>query len=438
MPLLPTREALNNLFVYTLFIFSSFSIAGTEASIVLLYLLGIYGLLKTRSWPRMENPLLWMILLFTAFTVVNGMLGEYGIDPWESLRSNWRLMLPFVLIPLLEQVDEKKLLMFFFSFLALFALYGFIQYFTGVDWLRPEEASLATPYLAAGEESGVFHAKGNYSHHLTFGGVMLICSAMSLSLVFCRDWWMGDRLFYILTSGLIMISAVASLGRSIWLGLVVVLFVLLVRISPRLMLGAAILFALLVGYLFMQYGSGSLSESRLETRLDIVRHRLLSGFNMNANRDRLLMWEGAVEGIQDHFWLGIGHAMDAEVMESYRERITAETGHRFTNPASAGVHNIYLQTWLNYGLTGLAAYLGIWIVFFSQALSGLKSTEPYDFSNCILWGVVAGLTGFMTAGIFENNFRDAEVQTILLMGISLVHCQIRKAQRPAMKRFRFN
>ena len=113
MPLLPTREALNNLFVYTLCIFSSFSIAGTEASIVLLYLLGIYGLIKTRSWPRMENPLLWIIFLFTAFTVVNGMLGEYGIDPWESLRSNWRLLLPFVLIPLLEQVDEKKLLIFF-------------------------------------------------------------------------------------------------------------------------------------------------------------------------------------------------------------------------------------------------------------------------------------------------------------------------------------
>ena len=188
----------------------------------------------------------------------------------------------------------------------------------------------------------------------------------------------------------------------------------------------------------MQYGSGVLSESRLETRLDIVRHRLLSGFNMNANRDRLLMWEGAVEGIQDHFWLGIGHAMDAEVMESYRKRITAETGHSFTNPASAGVHNIYLQTWLNYGLTGLAAYLGIWIVFFSQAYSGLRSTEPYDFSNCILWGVVAGLTGFIIAGIFENNFRDAEVQTILLMGIGLVHYQIRKARRPAMKRFRFN
>ena len=112
MPLQLTREVLNNLFVYTLFIFSSFSIAGTEASIVLLYLLGIYGLLKTRSWPRMENPLLWMILLFTTFTVVNGLLGEYRTDPWESLRSNWRLMLPFVLIPLLKQVDEKKLLMF--------------------------------------------------------------------------------------------------------------------------------------------------------------------------------------------------------------------------------------------------------------------------------------------------------------------------------------
>ena len=37
-------------------------------------------------------------------------------------------------------------------------------------------------------------------------------------------------------------------------------------------------------------------------------------------------------------------------MEAYRKKITDETGHRFNNSASVGVHNIYLQTWLNFGI----------------------------------------------------------------------------------------
>ena len=78
------------------------------------------------------------------------------------------------------------------------------------------------------------------------------------------------------------------------------------------------------------------------------------------------MWKSSWQGIQDHFWLGIGFEKDAEVMEAYRKKITDETGHRFTNSASAGVRNIFLQTWLNYGIFGFVSFLGIWIVFFSS------------------------------------------------------------------------
>ena len=43
----------------------------------------------------------------------------------------------------------------------------------------------------------------------------------------------------------------------------------------------------------------------------------------------------------------------AEIMPFYREQISKRTGHRFNNRASTGIHNIYLQTWVNYGLFGL-------------------------------------------------------------------------------------
>jgi len=142
---------------------------------------------------------------------------------------------------------------------------------------------------------------------------------------------------------------------------------------------------------------------------------------LKANQDRILMWEAGIAAIKDHFWLGIGYNNDAEVMPVYRQLITERTGHRFYNNASTGVHNIYLQTWINYGLIGFLAYLSILFIFLGQSISTLFQTTRFSYENSILWGSIAGVCGFMVAGFFENNFRDGEVQAMLLilMGLSL-------------------
>ena len=196
------------------------------------------------------------------------------------------------------------------------------------------------------------------------------------------------------------------------------------------MLALTLLVGISAIYLFVGFESGNLETGKPETRLEMVQHRLASGFSMKSNQDRLLMWESAWQGIQDHFWLGIGYGKDSEVMETYRKKIRDETGHRFTNSASAGVHNIFLQTWLNYGIFGFASFLGIWIVFFQKLIQGLKKTVRFDYGNCILWGAISGIGGFLTAGFFENNFRDGEVQTAALLLISLALFQLEKQSSP--------
>ena len=417
-------------FTYTLFISSTFTIAGQDASIVFLYLLGIYSLIRQRKWPDMSHPLLWMFLLFTAISLVSGIFNQYEVDTLMNLRNNWRFVFPFVLLTAMYQVDEKNLLKTYYGFWLFIAFYGIVQFFTGVDWFRPEESSLSTPYMGSGDGFGIFHAKGNFTHHLTFGGSMLLCSSLAASFVFLKglDWKIRSLMFFAV--GLLWISALASLGRSIWIGLMVSLIILLVRISPKLMLALTLLVGISAIYLFVGFESGNLKTAKPETRLEMVQHRLASGFSMKSNQDRLLMWKSAWQGIQDHFWLGIGFEKDAEVMEAYRKKISNETGHRFTNSASAGVHNIFLQTWLNYGIFGFVSFLGIWIVFFQQLIQGLKKTVRFDYGNCILWGAISGIGGFLTAGFFENNFRDGEVQTAALLLISLALFELKKQSSP--------
>ena len=412
----------NRVFLYLLFIFSTFSIAGTEASIAILFLITLVHLLWERRLSQLENPFLWAILFFMASAVFSGLLNAYETEHLMALRTNWRLLLPVLLAVILADVDEDRLLWVFFGFVMLIAVYGIIQYFTGADWLRPADQSFATPFLSgANGENTVFHGKGNFTHHLTYGGFLLLCFPLLASLIFCSDWNPFTRLFAGAITILVLLAIGASLGRSIWLGTAVAVTILLFRLSPKIML--AITIVVLAGgtYLYTQFSVPSFESRTPTNRLEVIQQRLISGFMLKANQDRILMWEAGIAAIKDHFWLGIGYNNDAEVMPVYRELITERTGHRFYNSASTGVHNIYLQTWINYGLIGFLAYLSILFIFLGQSISTLFQTTRFSYENSILWGSIAGVCGFMVAGFFENNFRDGEVQVMLLilMGLSL-------------------
>ena len=412
----------NRVFLYLLFIFSTFSIAGTDAAISMLFLITLLHWFWERSLSQLENPLLWAILFFMATAIFSGLLNAYETEHLMALRTNWRLLLPLLLAVILSDVDEDRLLWVFFGFVMLIAIYGIIQYFTGVDWLRPEHESFATPYLSGTNgENSVYHGKGNFSHHLTYGGFLLLCFPLLASLVFCKDWNPFSRLFAAAITILVLLAIGSSLGRSIWLGTAVAGTILLFRLAPKIMLALTLVVIAGGAYLFTQFSEPSFEIRTPTNRVEVIQQRFISGFMIKANQDRILMWEAGIAAIKDHFWLGIGYNNDAKVMPKYRELIKKRTGHRFNNNAATGVHNIYLQTWINYGLLSFLGYLSILFIFLGQSIRTLFQTTRFSYENSILWGAIAGVCGFMVAGFFENNFRDGEVQAMLLilMGLGL-------------------
>ena len=122
-----------------------------------------------------------------SISVFSGLLNEYETEHLLALRTNWRLLLPLLLAIILGDLDEERLLHVFFIFVMLIAVYGIIQFFSGADWFRPDSHSFTTPYNAGNSERNiVFHGKGNFSHHLTYGGYLLLCFSILSSLVFCK------------------------------------------------------------------------------------------------------------------------------------------------------------------------------------------------------------------------------------------------------------
>ena len=446
---LSQSENWNRFFLYTLVIGSTFSIAATEVSINMLYLIGLGQLIWRRQLPDLRDGMLQVILVYMAIAILASWLAGYGADLLMALRTHWRLLLPFVLAGVLAEANEERVLQVFAVFLLIIAVYGIVQFFTGAEWFRLNTGNTVSLYYQQGEVAR-YHAEGNFSHHLTFGGMLLPCFALFTALTLCQEWSAGVRILAAGLALLLMGALVATLGRSTWLGMGMVLFVLGFWRFPKTTLLVGLLFAGLLAFFLPKLVSGTGVELANKEALELAAEptcgfldealrsfaaaqeallrRAGSMISLEQNRDRLFMWESAVAAIKDHPWWGIGYDMDATVMPAYREPFE-QNGHTFMNGSSAGVHNIYLQTWLNYGLFGLLAYLSIWVAFFLKSLRTSRRTRRFGYENAVLWGVMAGAAGLMVAGIFENNFRDGEVQTSLLMLMGLSLRQMHKAEK---------
>ncbi len=430
-PLTPSqRQWWQRLFTYTLFIGSTFTIAGDEASIILLMVLALAELWRAgpAAWQGLPAWLVAPFLLLPGVALVSAALNPDFLTTLDHLRHHYRLFLPFALLPALAWVDLRRLLRVYVVCLGLMAIYGAIQFRYGVDWFRPEGQKLITPYLG-----GIaFNAKGNFTHHLTYAGFMLINVPFLASLAVSetgrmRGWWAAG-------AALAAVATVLSLGRSGWFGMVVgVLILTAIRVPRRwglaVLLGGAVGIVLLVTLL---------SDGWLRQRFEspaappIVRRLVRTGLTQDV--DRLRLWEAGWLAFWAKPLLGHGWGNQDPALEPYRQQVSAlHGGYAFMVKASAGLHNIYLQMAFAVGILGLAAYLSLWAVVFVWCAQGIARAGPaLGFERALLQGVAAGLAGSMAAGWFENNFLDGEVHTLImmLMGVALyAGLRIRRAPR---------
>ena len=398
----------NQYVFYFLVMVSTFSIAASEFAIILLYLVHVKDFFQKIQKSRIQFEF-YFFLIFIATVLISSLVNPYEQNPLESLRSHYRLFLPFVLYFAIRSADMMLAFRYFFGALGIVACYGIVQYFTGWDLFRSAENSVSAPYLdpATHLPTGFFHGKGNYTHHLTFAGVLLLSLPLALNLCLEKFLKLKDRLFYLGITIVLFGGLLASLSRGAWLGFAIGSCCLIYRIKKRVLISLVLCSALLLTVL-------SFSESVHD--FAIVK-RLKSGFDLSANMDRLLMWKSSWLAIQDHFWFGIGYDNDSHVMESYRQKVVQDTPHSFYNATSAGVHNIYLQTFLNMGVVGFTAYLLLWGVILSLPFREVPNVPEV---RARVFGIVAGIVSFLVAGFFENNFRDGEVQIVALVMVAII------------------
>lgn len=344
--------------------------------------------------------------------ILSSLLSDKPMVSFSYFRNFWRLGLPFLVFFSLKKRDHQRFIYILMFVSSIVGIYATLQFFTGLDYFRSE--SLRNEYIPSGK---TWQAVGFFSHHLTYGGVSLLLFTLFVPSVMDRDLPWKRRLLFVVASICNLLGVLFSMGRSIWLGLIAglgIIFLLKLKLKGYI----AILILLSIGFgIYSQVSDDSKRWFYRETTIG----RRIGSFTAKANIDRLLMWKATLNAIRDNPILGFGPKR-AELLQPYYDKIAKKEKHTFQHPASVGVHNIYLQNWIDFGIVGLIGYLAWWLILIGEIIHVLKKyPDNRDNTKSLLTGICAGLIAIMIAGIFENNFRDGEVQTVILtlMGLSL-------------------
>lgn len=404
-------EKWKNSFLLLFFFAIPFSIAAGELATFGLYVTTLLLLWKKRlRWRNV--PILYGWGCFFLGVVLSTIYSEEVTTSLGYYRYFWRFALPFVIYFNLADQKIDRYIKVLCVPAVLISLYSTVQFFTGLDVLRPpSQQAEYEQYIGS-----TWQAVGAFSHHLTLGGVLLLIFPIFLSPLFSKGFSFSEKWVYGLASAVIYTASFLTFGRSIWLGGILALGVLLFFWKPKFTLLVGCLGILGLGGILWQW-DGEVDESKENA----LAYRITSGLSMTKNQDRLNMWTVGWKSVQKNPWFGVGPGMNHKLQPHY-DQVAKEKNHTFQHSAETGVHNIYLQTWINFGGVGFLGYLLWWGgIFYAGGKLWRKKESKDSREYAYVLGILAGFSGLLLAGFFENNFRDGEVQitVFVLMGTLL-------------------
>jgi putative inorganic carbon (HCO3(-)) transporter len=334
------------------------------------------------------HPLTAPILAYAALSLLSALTsGDAGWSLWIA-RDVLRTATFFVVLALTRDAAHAlRLWQGFLVVLTAMAGYGLVQGY--VCRARPPalgEALLAEMCIHPSRVSGPF------SIYMTFGGVLLLGTLFLLAYLatmpWRQAWWMAPA------SVATLVALLLTYSRNAWLGLAAgaLTLVLISRRSGRILVALALLAGVAV------VAAPAPVAERARSMLDL---------RDETARDRVAMWRSGLAMIADRPLLGVGPGEVRAWYPQYRrpEAVRPSTGH---------LHNSAIQIAAERGLPALGVWVWLWVAFFREAWRVLRRLGPADArGRALTCASLAGVTGFLVAGLFEHNFGDSEVAMLV-------------------------
>lgn len=351
------------------------SITVEEAGAVLMIAASGVGLLVGRSRPRFFAAVV-PVLLYVAGHLVSAW--AVSRNPAVSFRfllhHLWKIPFFFALVFGLGWECFSRTLRLMLSVAAGVAVYGLVQFFTGINWTG--RGFQRTGLVSAGP---FFEAIGFSGLHLTYGGLMSMLSVVALGLALdARRESPKAGIPWAVAAILTGLATFASLSRSAMVGLFAGLGMTAAFWGRRWwkwLLGFGVIVSVAV------------------VAVPVVRNRVLAIGKLRTD-PRYEAWGTAWNMLKRSPIFGLGPGMYERRYDEFR------TGGMWWNQGHP--HNDVLSTWVDAGLLGLAGYLGMMALFLVYGLRGYRRTgEPMPLA------LAASVVVMFFQGLSQCYFRTA-------------------------------
>ena len=368
------------IFILIFAVSDMFSISIAQISGALAFVCWVGRLRAEERWPDF-TPLKWPM---AGFFILSLMAAVFSMDPLTSLE---------------DSKDLSHLMIYFVAFDFLVRDTGKIQVLLKV--ITAAGAVIALVGFAQAYKSGISldsRISGFNDIYMTYAGLLMICfvSGASAAAYGVRSWkdsWLFPALAMILAAILL------SLTRNAWIGLAAGTLVVMALRAPKTLISLPVLAVL------------SLSAAPQG-----VKERFASMFDAknSTNHERLLVWGSGLKIIKDYPVFGVGQNCFPKVYGKYMDPGAKE-------PSISHMHNNFLQIAVERGTPTLLAWIMIWLMAAYHMAVGMRAAVAQG-NRELAMGIVAGagvLAAFLSAGFFEYNFGDTEVQMLFLFLLAI-------------------
>jgi len=367
----------------------SISLAVSESLAIIACLAWFVRSWLARGHERLRWPLVWPVGTFLALSLISALASRDPGAALLELRSAWLAWALFLLfVNRLRSIDQMMIAVrVLIACGSVAGIYALVQ---------------------AGIHGAEFRVTGPLGHYMTFSGLMMIVFLLAAAQLLFQ--WRGSGRGWLVASCLVsLLAMLATQTRAAVIGLAAGAVVLAWFREKRLLL------VLPVAGLVLFLAAPEPISARWRSLVDLTDVTAI---------ERLYMWRGGLDLIQDNPWTGVGPSLVAEAFPEYRLPGDPWLAHRrWTH-----LHNSPLQVAAERGVPALLAWFWIWAVFAREAGRRLATggTAGTAHRACAV-GSAAAVTAFLVMGLFEDNFSDTEVITAVAFVLALAFARLEPA-----------
>lgn len=384
-------QALVNFGLILFAFFSPFSIAGAQTGLCLALLGWAWRVFSNKSlnWQRSFFDL--PVLIYLGAYFISILFSQNQLKSLMSLREEWLLLIPFLLINNLQDENFIRKLVNLMLFISgLVALYAIWQHYSGRDLLGHILYGPFPPHYK-------FRSTGFFGLPLTYSFYAMLISIIGFSLG-SSERKTSLKIFYFTISALCVTGNLFTYTRSTLYAQIFILILFFVfsksQHKVKEILGVVVYFIAI-----NLIDPGIISRS-IETA---------KAGSLEQADIRSVIWSTSFNIFKDHPLFGIGFGNFKEFYQSYLKIPSAVFNH---------AHNDFLNLAVNAGIIGFLAFVFLWVVLLRNLWRRFKKKEK-GYSKALILGGVLTIFAFLLASQFQCYYTDAEDNMILFFVLGL-------------------